>query len=726
MMHYRLRLLLITTAVFLSAAMLFWIEPMFSKAALPILGGVPAVWTTCLVFYQFTLLAGYLYAHLLSTRVPFRVRVWFHLALVCGAAVTMRAFAAAPLVLPKQPVLWLFWQFIATIGLPFFALSATAPLLQTWIGASSWWIYAISNAGSLFGLVSYPFLVEPLLPLAAQQCWWRQGFRVFAALLVGIAVVCRRAEPPRRSVSESCNAAPISWKLRLFWLVAAAIPSSLLFGVTSHITTDIATIPLFWALPLGLYLLSFILVFAKRTIISHSTALTAQSLFVFPLLLGAFARLRTNFWFDLPLHLTAFFAFCMLCHGELARHRPSASHFTEFYLYLAAGGCLGGVFTALLAPLLFNSTFEYPLMIACTCLLRSAPDTPPSNAQRRWFAFGSLGAACLLPIAFAMPNQRLTVGVGTASFLLLTACFGAIGLSYLRTFRQIAFGLGAVLLVAAILFHHQYRYEFRQRNFFGTLRVTPSPDGRFTLFYHGTTLHGAQRRTPDGSAEPLTYFHKDSPLGQMFAALKDQPPRQVAVFGLGVGTVAAYNRIGDRMTFYEIDPDVEAVARHAEWFRYLKEAAGDVSVVVGDARIALKNAPDHRYDLFIQDAFSSDMIPLHLLTAEAFERYLEKLQPDGLLAFNITNRHINLEPLFAELFYAYHITGLVWRDSQTNRELDAEYRYPSAWVIASRSQGALAPFSADVRWRPLQRRPGMRLWTDDYSNLFSVIKWPGQ
>lgn len=726
MMRYRLRLLLITIAVFLSAAMLFWIEPMFSKAALPILGGVPAVWTTSLVFYQFTLLAGYLYAHLLSTRLPFRWRVWLHLALVCGAAVTMRVVAASPLALPKQPVVWLFWQFIATIGLPFFLLSATAPLLQTWIGASSWWIYAISNAGSLFGLLTYPSLVEPFLPLATQQFWWRQGFRLFAALLGGLALFQRHIETPRPEVSVDKEAAPISWRLRLFWLVAAAIPSSLLFGVTSHITTDIATIPLFWALPLGLYLLSFILVFAKRAIISHSTALTAQSLFVFPLLLGAFARLRTSFWFDLPLHLAAFFAFCMVCHGELARRRPSPAHLTEFYLYLSAGGCLGGVFTALLAPLLFNSTLEYPLMIACSCLLRSTTDMPTSNAQRRWLAFGSLFAACLLPIAFAMPNQRLTVGVGTASFLLLTACLGAIGLSYLRTLRQIAFGVGAVLLIAGILFHHQYRYEFRQRNFFGTLRVTPSSDGRFTLFYHGTTLHGAQRRTPDGSAEPLTYFHKDSPLGQMFAALKDQPPRQVAVFGLGVGTIAAYNRIGDRMTFYEIDPDVEAVARHTEWFRYLKEAAGDVSVVVGDARIALKNAPDQRYDLLIQDAFSSDMIPLHLLTTEAFELYLEKLEPNGLLTFNITNRHINLEPLFAELFHAYHITGLVWRDFQTNRELDAEYRYPSAWVIASRSQSALAPFSADARWRPLQRRPGMRLWTDDYSNLFSVLKWPGQ
>ena len=738
-----LRHFFIALAVFLSAALLFWIEPMFSKAALPLFGGVPAVWNTCLVFYQGTLLAGYLYAHLLSTRLSPRARVLAHLLLICGAAAALRPLAALPQLVPAQPVFWLFSRFIATIGLPFFLLSATAPLSQTWrfdadspSGAAPYWLYAVSNAGSLFGLLSYPLLFEPLLPLSAQQDAWQTGFRLFAALLAGIALFSclRRQRTPLQPDDESFGSetknaeAPLSgrWKQRLVWLAAAGIPSSLLLGATAHITTDIATIPLLWALPLGLYLLSFVLVFAQRTLVSHSAMLTAQSLFALPLLLGAFARLRVNFWIDLPLHLAAFFVFSMVCHGELARRKPSAAHLTEFYLWLAAGGCLGGVFAALIAPLAFDSTLEYPLMIACSCLLRSAEHAPQSNMRRRWLAFGSLLAACLLPLAFAMPNQRLTVGVGIASFLLLTACLGAIGLSFLRTFRQIAVGVGALLFIAGVLFHQQYRYEFRQRNFFGTLRVTPSPDGRFTLFYHGTTLHGAQRATPNGGAEPLTYFHRDSPLGQMFAALKRQPPRRIAVFGLGIGTMAAYNRDGDAMTFYEIDPDVEAVARRAEWFRYLKEAAGNVSVVTGDARIMLAAVPEQHYDMLIQDAFSSDTIPLHLLTAEAFDLYSKQLRPDGLLVFNITNRHLDLEPALAELLAHDAFTGLLWRDSRTNRESEADYRSPSAWVIASRSKETLAPFLADARWRPLQRRPGMRLWTDDYSNLFSALKWPGQ
>ena len=732
-MRIHLRHFFIALAVFLSAALLFWIEPMFSKAALPLFGGVPAVWNTCFVFYQVTLLGGYLYAHLLSTRLSPRVRLLVHLLLICGAAAALRPFAALPRDVPAQPVLWLLSRFAATIGLPFFLLSATAPLSQTWrfdadspSDAAPYWLYAVSNAGSLFGLLSYPLLFEPLLPLSAQQKAWQTGFRLFAALLAGITLFScfRRSRPPLPEGELAVM--PISWKQRLVWLAAAGIPSSLLLGVTAHITTDIATIPLLWALPLGLYLLSFALVFARRTIISHSSMLTAQSLFALPLLLGAFARLRVNFWIDLPLHLAAFFVFSMVCHGELARRKPSAAHLTEFYLWLAAGGCLGGVFAALIAPLAFDSTREYPLMIACSCLLRSAEHAPQSNRRRRWLAFGSLLAACLLPLAFAMPNPRLTVGVGMASFLLLTACLGAIGLSFLRTLRQIACGVGALLFIAGVLFHQQHRYEFQQRNFFGTLRVTPSPDGRFTLFYHGTTLHGAQRATPSDGAEPLTYFHRGSPLGQMFAALKRQPPRQIAVFGLGVGTMAAYNRDGDAMTFYEIDPDVEAVARRAEWFRYLKEAAGNVSVVAGDARIMLAAAPEQHYDMLIQDAFSSDTIPLHLLTAEAFDLYSKQLRPDGLLVFNITNRHLDLEPALAELLAQYAFTGLLWRDSFTNRELEADYRSPSAWVLASRSQETLAPFLADARWRPLQRRPGMRLWTDDYSNLFSVLKWPGQ
>jgi len=735
MIRSYLRLFFMALTVFLSATLLFWVEPMFSKMALPLLGGVPAVWNTCLVFYQFTLFAGYLYAHLLSTRLARGVSVSIHLLLVGVAAVKMTSFNASSATSQIQPVAWLFWQFITTIGLPFFLLSATVPLMQTWLhgeavltsrSSSSWWIYAVSNAGSLFGLVSYPLLIEPFLPLAAQQAWWACGVRVFAFLIAGMALLHFRLETPRRSVSTNADDTPVPWKMRMFWLAAAAIPSSLLVGATNHITTDIAAIPLLWALPLGLYLLSFIFVFATQTIFSHSTMLLAQSLLALPLLLGAFARLRTSFWFDFPLHLAAFFVFCMVCHGELARRRPSAAHLTEFYLFLSAGGVLGGLFTALFAPLVFNSTLEYPLMIACACLLRSSSDRPLSNRQRLWLAFGGLLAVFLLPIAFFMPTQRMTVGVGMASFLLLTACLGAIGFSYLRTFRQIAFGLGAVLLISGALFHNQYRYEFRQRNFFGTLRVTPSPDGRLTLFYHGTTLHGAQRRTPDGGAEPLTYFHANSPLGQMFAALTHQPPRRAAVFGLGVGSMAAYNRAGDAMTFYEIDPDVEAVARREEWFRYLSDAAGSVKVVVGDARIALSAAPDQAYDLLIQDAFSSDMIPFHLLTAEAFELYFKKLRPDGVFVLNITNRHINLEPLLAELFHKYNMTSMLWRDAQTHRELEAEYRFPSAWVIASRRKDALAPFLADARWRPLQRRSGMRLWTDDYSNLFSVLKWPGQ
>ena len=728
-------MLITAFTLFLSAALLFWSEPMFSKAALPVLGGVPSVWNTCLVCYQATLLAGYLYAHLGAKWLRPRTQAALHLLLIFGAIFMMPPMLLSAETSPQSPAQWLFWRFLTTIGLPFFLLSATAPMLQAWwaqsqavSGETAYQWYAVSNFGSLLALFSYPLLLEPLLPLQAQYLAWRRGFGVFAALIfVAAARTCFRSNAAR-PLAVSPQTPPIPFSRRARWLLLALIPSSLLLGATSHITTDIAAIPLFWVVPLALYLLSFMLVFARASNASrwHDALLQAQALLALPLILGAFAGLRVNAWLDFPLHLTAFFVMAMVCHGELALRKPPAERLTEFYLWMAAGGCLGGAFAALIAPVIFHAAWEYPLMMALSCVMRPAPKTPVSKGNLRRFCFGGLAALALLPISFAMPTPQMTATVGIVSFLALTAFLGVISLACLTTPRRMAAGFVSLLLIAGMLLRVQHHGEFRQRNFFGVMRVMPSPDGQFHLFYHGTTLHGAQRISPNGAAEPLTYFHRDGPLGQMFAALAAQPPRAIGVFGLGVGTMAAYARPGDRLTFYEIDPDVEAIARDTRWFRYLADCPAPVNIVTGDARISLAAAPDQAYDLLIQDAFSSDTIPMHLLTREAFALYAQKARTDGLFVFNITNRHLDLEPLLAEMFSESGLSARIWRDARRSPERDASRKYPSTWVIAAQDAASLAPFMQDERWKPLRRRPGMRVWTDAYSNMFSVLKWPGR
>lgn len=727
--------MLLALTIFFSAALLFWVQPMFSKLVLPLLGGVPAVWNTCLVFYQATLLAGYLYAHATSKWLGTKKQAALHIAILSLACVSI-SFNLTPAADQQiNPAGWLFRQLLVCIGLPFFALSATAPMLQRWLARSSfpdaknpYWLYSASNVGSLCALLGYPIVIEPLLRLHTQQVAWTVVYAVFAGLFCACGLLLWKSPLSQREdlpslLSQRGGRGDLPGiRQRLRWLGLSFVPSSLLLGVTHHITTDIAPIPLLWVIPLALYLLTFALVFARKPILLHETMLRAQTYLALPPLLLYLGNLQIEIWLDFPIHLTAFFVFAMVCHGELAKSRPHPTRLTEFYVWMATGGVLGGLFTALIAPLIFPTVIEYPLMLVLACLLRPAIRT--NRPRLRVLLPVLLVALVLLPVGLASGNRLMAIYLGSLSLILLSAFGGAVGFAFLRTPRRIGLGLGSFVLGGALLLASQQDVLIRKRSFFGTLKVVTDAQNGFHLFYHGTTLQGAQAIAPERRTEALTYHHREGPLGQVFELLEPSSPRSIGVFGLGVGTVATYVRPQDTMIFYEIDGNVQQVAQETDWFTYLHDCPGTVRVILGDARISVANAPDQSYDLIIQDAFSSDAIPVHLLTREAFRLYAEKLNDSGLLALNITNRYLHLEPVLAALIEDAGLVGLIRQDTDISQEARQSKKFPSTWVVATRQKQDLFGLWEDSRWRPLQKQAGIRVWTDDYSNILTVLKSP--
>ncbi len=734
---------LLTVAVSLSAVLLFGIQPMFSKLLLPMLGGVPVVWNTCLVFYQAMLLLGYVYVHITSSRLSARQQTALHIG-VLWLAWWMLSFRLEPdISMYERPVSWLVGQLLRSIGLPFFALSATAPLLQRWLARAPhpdarnpYVLYAASNVGAIVALLGYTLLVEPLFQLQRQSWSWTWGYLALAAVVTVCGGLLWRipqstdetfhlAPSQERNpvVSPQVHSSPPTWTMRLQWMLYAFVPSGLLLGVTNHITTDIAPIPLLWIIPLILYLLTFVLVFAPRPWLRHAVMLRAQTYLALPPLLLYIGKLNIEVWIDFPVHLTTFFVFTMVCHGELARRRPHPEYLTEFYMWLATGGVLGGIFTALVAPLLFNSIVEYALLLVLACVIR--PNHPENSRPNiSVLLITGLLAFLLLPIGLMSGRHVLTLYLGAISLILVSGVGGAVAFVWLRTPLRVVLALGGVLFSGSLLITSQQDVLERTRSFFGTVKVVNDATDGYHLFYHGTTLQGAQAIDAQERQVPRTYHHQQGPLGQVFAMLDDQPTRSVAVLGLGVGTIAAYGRPQDSMTFYEIDAEVETVARNSAWFTYLSDSAATIDVVLGDARMSLAYAPQEAFDLILQDAFSSDSIPSHLLTREAFQLYLQKLTPTGLLACNITNRYLNLEPVLATLLADTGLVGLIREDDNLSPEDQQDRRFPSIWVVAARRDVALDALRQDARWRPLRAKAGMRVWTDDYSNILGVLKSP--
>ena len=713
--------------LFVSAALLFLVEPMFARMVLPLLGGSPAVWNTCVVFFQAVMLAGYGYAHLTSRWLSLRQQAALHVALVALAG------SALPVAIPEgwvppvdhSPVPALLLLLLAALGAPFFVVSSTAPLLQKWFSQTShpaaqdpYFLYAASNLGSLLALVAYPFVVEPRWPLSAQSVGWAGAYAAFVLLVAaGAAATLRwsgRAGASRGGAAA--EAAPsagdhVTWRRRARWVALSAIPSSLMLAVTTYLSTDVAAVPLLWIVPLTLYLLSFVVVFATRPLLAPRWALAAMTALVPLVVVPILVEMARPMWLLMPLHVAAFFACALVLHGRLAADRPATRHLTEFYLWISIGGLIGGSFNTLVAPFVFDGIVEYPLALVVACALRPAQGPEPKagiGGVLLPLALGGVTAGLLLGGSGtgALIRVALTgIGVGTA-VTLYVACSS-------RPLRMAA-AVGAVLLAGAFLWRPQGTMLHAERSFFGVLRVFEDRSGQRRGLMHGSTLHGEQRLDPARRDEPTSYYYRQGPMGQYFGALSGRLQR-VGVLGLGIGGLAAYAQPGQKWTFYELDPAVERIARMPAFFTYLDECGAQCEVVLGDGRLSLAAARPGEYDTIVLDAFSSDSIPMHLMTRQAFELYLSKLADTGILAVHISNNHLALRPVVLRLASEL---GLESRTQLHEAEGDGR---SSEWVLAARTEAALGALAHDSRWKESAERAS-RVWTDDYANILSVLK----
>lgn len=740
-------LIFFALSLFVSASLLFWVQPMFTKMVLPLLGGTPAVWNTCLVFYQAALLAGYIYAHVSARWLGVRGQAVLHLIWLLLALLFLPINLGLNWTPPatSSPIPWLFMLLLVSLGFPFFIISTTAPMLQKWFAHTGhraakdpYFLYAASNLGSMAALLAYPTLMEPYLHLAQLTKAWALGYGLLIILIGGCAVILWRSHRGAPQVPEAAVAGPtpgppaagadqevLTPARRLWWVLLSFAPSSLLLGVTTYITTDIAAVPLLWVIPLGLYLLSFVLVFARRPFLSHSLMVRLQPFFILPLAILFLWGLQAEGNLVLPLHLFAFFLTAMVCHGELAVSRPGAAHLTEFYLWLSVGGVLGGLFNALIAPLIFKTVVEYPLIIALACLLRPQLTVPAQERLNRWLDLGLPLVFALLLAALILMVKASAAEVATTGAMMLISCFAVmVGYSFAKRPRRFGLGVAVIILGGVLYTSGQYPLMHQERNFFGVLQIKTDPSLQYHMLYHGTTLHGAQSLELTRRREPLTYFHATGPIGQVFTAFSHKPKHQhVAIIGLGTGTMASYAWPRQHWTFYEIDPAVERLARDPRYFTFLPDCPAPVEVVLGDARLTLAKAPDRHYDLIVFDAFSSDAVPLHLISREAIRLYLAKLADGGMLVFNISNRFLDLKPVFGNLAQDAGLVCL-FQDNWVNEAEQNAFYIRSMWVVMARTQADLGELANDSRWSMLPGNPQTGVWTDDFSNVLSVFRWP--
>jgi len=717
-------LLTVLTGSFL----LFLTQPMIARMALPRLGGAPAVWNSAMLVYQGLLLAGYAYAHFL-TRLRPRRQAGLHLALFAVAALWLPiGISDALLPADAAPALWAPWFLASSIGPLFFIVSAQAPLMQRWYALESsrgdpYPLYAASNLGSFAGLLSYPLLVEPFLTLNQQSLLWSAGY----ALLVLMVVACALTVPAAavEEVPKAAGPAP-SLRRLIHWVALAAVPSGLMLSTTTHLTTDIVAVPLLWVLPLALYLLSFVIAFAHRRGAANLIVMLAP---LFLLVAGGFAFSGGS---ELPfvtatLGLLLLLIVAVALHAEMYRRRPEPAHLTAFYLAMALGGVLGGMFCAILAPTLFDWAYEHPLLIvAAALLIPQSPFIPWAEdmpARLRWLAV--IG---VLALSWAVDwNLGPFASEGTA--LLGSILISLIALAFIGWPPAFALGLAALMLsYGGWTKLEESRAGVRTRSYFGVYTVTTRRSPPSRQLTHGTTLHGVQNLTPGGETEPTSYYARRSGIGHALDSLPlfHGPDAAVGVVGLGTGTLSCYALPGQDWRFFEIDPAMVRIARNPAHFTFLSRCAPNARVVLGDARLSLSREPAGRLDLLAVDAFSSDAIPIHLLTREALQVYRRALKPDGLLLVHISNRYLDLEPVLAA---AAKRDG--WRaaafDYSPGPEETGRNLSRSIWVAMAKDEETLMTLRIATgedahEWRPLLGRPGFPGWTDDYASILPLLE----
>ena len=726
----RARLWLFTATIFVGATLLFLVQPLFAKMVLPLLGGSPSVWNTALVFFQAMLLAGYGYAHWLMRRLGQRKQIIVHICVLATAALVLpirvasgwRPHAGTP------PAVWLLGLLTVSVGAPFFAVSATAPLIQRWFARTGhphapdpYFLYSASNLGSVLALLAFPFILEPTLSSHAQSMVWSIGFGVLTVCILGCgAVVWRHTTAVSNSPWPNATARP-NWRQRATWMVYAAVPSALLLGVTTHISTDIAAAPLLWVIPLTLYLLTFAIAFARRPLIPHWLAVRAMPLAL--MILVALFAFREPIGVFLPLHLLVFFVIALMCHGELVRRRPGVEALTEFYLFLSLGGVMGGAFIALCAPVLFNTVFEYPLSLTLAAVL--LPSASP-RANR-----GDVTLALVILVVL-VGGKIVAGGLGWQphTFVVPGLCAVFALLIFARKTRPFGFGLCVgVLLVSSAYALTSSEVLWRGRGFFGVYRISEAGDPTNRSLVHGTTNHGGQLMAANGDIHPTAYYTSSSPVAEVLTATQAHSVGQrVGVVGLGSGALACYRRAGDVWRFFEIDPLMAWIAVESGYFDLMTGCAESVSesvpIVLGDARLTLAEEPDGHLDVLVIDAFSSDAIPIHLLTREAVALYMDKLATDGVLVVHISNRFLNLSPVLAGIVEELGYAALRGNSGKIDRDIDIAGT-KSVWVLIARDHATIDTLALSEIWSPLETSTGQRVWSDDFSNLLEVIRWTG-
>ncbi len=724
--------LIFAGAILAGSFLLFLVQPMVARMAMPRLGGAPAVWNSAMLVYQALLLGGYAYAHALG-RVSVRTQARVHIALLAVAALWLPiGLMAMDLPADAQPALWVPWLLGISIGPLFFAISAQAPLLQRWFSAAHpgrdpYALYAASNLGSFGGLIAYPLLVEPNLALDAQSTLWTAGYAVVAALVVVCAFALPRGGPANEPAIET-SIAP-RWQTIGHWIVLALVPSGMMLATTTYITTDIVAMPLLWVIPLGLYLLSFSIAFAaNRTLADAITRFAPLQILLFGgVMVGGLQGMP---YVNAGIALALLFTISVSLHTAMYRTRPEADRLTGFYLAMSLGGALGGVFAALIAPVLFDWTWEYPLLVLAAGLL-APQELVIAPLARLWRGDAQRQRIMTLAIALVIAVLLVTATRDVAAFQagqgrgMAFAVVVALGLVVVGRRVPFAIVLGGALVIfggfqAAMI---SWQGDARTRSYFGIYTVGGTD--RVRQLSHGTTVHGTQLiGSVARERTPTAYYVPGSGVGRAMLAVPEfyGPRARVGLVGLGAGTLACYAQPGQNWRIYEIDPAMVRIARDTGQFSFLSRCLPDPLMVIGDARLNLATQNENSLDLLALDAFSSDSVPMHLITREAFASYDRVLAPNGLLLVHISNRFLDLEPVVAAAARAggWYSAKLVYRP----RPNAPEGETVSVWVALSRDKAMMGRLRArGGDWLALNDRAGFTPWTDDYSTILPLLKY---
>jgi len=716
--------------------LLFLVQPMVARMALPRLGGAPNVWNSAMLVYQALLLGGYGYAHLLG-KLALRRQVMVHLAALVLAGLTLPVgLVALPPAEPGMEVLWVPLLLVLSIGPVFFVMSAQAPLMQRWFAADPrasdpWALYAASNLGSFAGLLAYPLLAEPLLSLHQQSLGWTMGFAVLV-MLVAAAGASRRAPaalaaaPASQAQAQAVPQQAVGWRTIAMWLMLSAVPSGLMLSTTTHLTTDIFAMPLLWVIPLGLYLLSFVFAFVEGRRAARVISLLAPT----ALLAAGGLAMVSQGGHALTMALAStglLFVLAVALHARLYDLRPDTSRLTLFYLVMSAGGALGGAFTALVAPVVFDWTWEHPLLVLAAAMLIPAQPmldwrrVPKLSPQTGRLAVVALAAVAVVALSVDLgelikPEATMAMlGLGVLVCLAGTLLF-PIRPAYVLVLAGLMVVQGGITTIA------ESWHGARTRSYFGIYKVQNDPQRHVRTLSHGTTLHGLQSTLPGSRLEPTTYYGDTAGVGMALDAVPALygPDARIGIVGLGAGTLACRHKPGQRWTIFEIDPVIRDFSRNGD-FTFLRDCAPDAKVSIGDARLDIEKLPSDSFDTLVIDAFSSDSIPLHLLTSEAMASYERVLAPHGLLVFHMTNRYFDLEPVLAALARDRGLHARLRVDDQPAGSL----RSSSEWVLLSRDPKVLDAVARSRPNAPLRALHGGkgRVWTDDFASVLPYIRW---